>query len=61
MAAIAHLDDADQPAGPGKADLSPLESLPYLAVNLAQAPRELLHELFEITQLSVHVDGLVKR
>ncbi len=58
LAAIAELDTADQSAGSKEADLSLLEALPFLAINLAKAPRELLYELFEITQLSVHVDGL---
>jgi hypothetical protein len=57
LAAIARLDKADQSAGPKTADLGRLEALPYLAINLAKAPRELLHELFEVTQLSVNVHG----
>jgi site-specific DNA recombinase len=60
LAAIAQLDEAaaDQPAIPTESDLSLLEALPYLAVNLATAPRPLLRELFEATQLTVHVHGL---
>jgi site-specific DNA recombinase len=59
QATILQLDvaDADQPAGPAVADLERVEALPYLAVNLAKAPRELLYELFEVTRLSVRVHG----
>lgn len=56
-AVIAQLDAADT-AEPKPPDLGLLAALPYLAVNLASAPRELLYELFEVTRLSVHVHGL---
>lgn len=57
LALLAQLDVADQEAGPTPADLTRIEALPYLAVNLAKAPRKLLSELFEVTRLSVHVHG----
>jgi site-specific DNA recombinase len=58
LSAIADLDEADEKTAPIAAGLSRLDALPYLAVHLAKAPRELLYELFEVTQLSVHVHGL---
>lgn len=57
LATIAQLEAADVPAARAATDLSRLDALPYLAVNLAKAPRELLYELFQVTQLSVHVHG----
>jgi site-specific DNA recombinase len=58
--AMTQLDEAEanQPASPTVADLRRLEALPYLAANLATAPRSLLYELFEATQLTVRVHGL---
>ena len=57
LTTIAELDKAERSVGQKTADLGRLEALPYLAVNLAKAPRELLGELFEVTQLSVNVHG----
>jgi site-specific DNA recombinase len=57
LAAIAQLDAADQtePGRPSTADVALLDALPYLALNLADAPEPLLRRLFEITQLGVHL------
>jgi site-specific DNA recombinase len=57
-AAIADLDAADnaEPAPPSAADTRLLDALPYLALNLANAPDELLKHLFEVTQLTVRLD-----
>lgn len=51
LAAITELDAADEaePARPSRDDAALLDSLPYLAVNLADAPEPLLRRLFEIT------------
>ncbi|MEA5364178.1 hypothetical protein VA596_31920 [Amycolatopsis sp., V23-08] len=49
LSAIAELDEADEKTAPVAADLSRLDALPYLAVHLARAPRDLLYELFEVT------------
>ncbi len=57
LANIARLDAADLPGERTAADIGRLDALPYLAVNLVKAPRELLHELFEVTRLSVYVHG----
>ncbi len=57
LAIIEQLDAADLPAEQTATDLSRLEALPYLALNLAKAPRELLYELFEVTRLGVQVHG----
>jgi hypothetical protein len=61
LAAIAGLDAADEtePGRPGIQDTALLDALPYLALNLADAPEPLLRKLFEITQLAVrmHDDG----
>jgi site-specific DNA recombinase len=55
LAAAASLDTADQaePTHPGTHDAELLDALPYLAINLAGAPDDLLRRLFEITQLDV--------
>ncbi len=50
----------DEPAGaepnkPSAEALSILDALPYLAVNLAKAPEDLLRTLFEVVQLIVQV------
>ncbi|GDY33904.1 recombinase family protein [Gandjariella thermophila] len=57
LAAVAELDAADEvePARPTPGDAELLDALPYLAVNLADAPEPLLRRLFEITQLSVRL------
>lgn len=44
-----------EPAQPSSEDLSLLDSLPYLTVNLAKAPATLLRTLFEVVQLHVQV------
>ncbi len=51
------LDAADraEPARPADADVALLDALPYLRLNLATAPEELLQRLFEITQLSIQM------
>ena len=56
-AAVAKLDATEAPSRPTTADLGRVDALPYLAVNLARAPRELLHELFEATRLRVDLHG----
>jgi site-specific DNA recombinase len=43
------------PGKPSDKALSLLDALPYLAVNLAKAPEELLRTLFDVVQLSVQV------
>jgi hypothetical protein len=45
----------NQTRRPGDADIAPLDALPYLALNVADAPEPLLRRLFEITQLSVRL------
>nr|WP_232328117.1 recombinase family protein [Kibdelosporangium sp. MJ126-NF4]CEL17462.1 Site-specific recombinase [Kibdelosporangium sp. MJ126-NF4]CTQ91311.1 Site-specific recombinase [Kibdelosporangium sp. MJ126-NF4] len=57
LAAIAQLDAADEaePIRPRKADMELLDALPYLALNLADAPEQLLRRLFEITQLTIRL------
>jgi site-specific DNA recombinase len=61
LGAIAQLDATDdaEPGHPGAADMALLDALPYLALNLADAPEPLLRRLFEVTQLAVrlHDDG----
>jgi site-specific DNA recombinase len=61
LAAIAGLDAADEaePGRPGIEDTALLDALPYLALNLADAPEALLRKLFEISQLAVrsHDEG----
>lgn len=56
-AKLAAIDDSAG-AEPDKSSadaLSILDALPYLAVNLAKAPEDLLRTLFEVVQLSVQV------
>ena len=58
----AKLSGADETVSPGPRlptadDLSLLDELPYLAVNLAKAPEALLRTLFEVVQLGVQVHG----
>ncbi len=57
LATIAQLNTAGEPdpALPSTADIALLDSLPYLALNLASAPEPLLRALFEATQLTVHL------
>jgi DNA invertase Pin-like site-specific DNA recombinase len=57
LAAITGLDAADEaePGRPGIEDTALLDALPYLALNLANAPEPLLRKLFEITQLAVRL------
>lgn len=59
LAAVAELDAADEaePATPSADDTALLDHLPYLALNLANAPEELLRRLFEITQLTIGPNG----
>jgi len=56
-AALAELDAADQtsPARPTVDDAGLLDALPHLAVNLTQAPEQLLRALFETTRLTVQL------
>jgi site-specific DNA recombinase len=39
------------------ADVDLIDALPYLALNLAQAPEGLLRTLFEVTQLGIRIDA----
>ncbi|MGC7101749.1 hypothetical protein ACPZ19_44360 [Amycolatopsis lurida] len=59
MAELAALDaDAGDGAAPSKPDEQALlDSLPYLALNLAAAPHTLLRDLFEATSLSLRLQG----
>ncbi len=50
--------DIETPAPPTPSDLSLLDAVPYLRVNLARAPQALLQTLFEVTQLTVQLNGL---
>lgn len=50
--------DIETPAPPTPSDLSLLDAIPYLRVNLARAPQTLLQMLFEVTQLTVQLNGL---
>ena len=54
---IAQLDAAEsaEPRRANASDVELLDALPYLAVNLAEAPEPLLRRLFEITQLTVEL------
>jgi len=56
-AKLAAVDESagGEPDKPSAEALSILDTLPYLAVNLAKAPEELLRTLFEVAQLSVQV------
>src|SRR5690606_21151426 len=61
LAALAEIDAAEA-ADPVRATTDAaelLDGLPYLALNLAHAPEELLTKLFEVTQLTVqlHADS----
>ncbi len=57
LAALAELDAADSqaPARPTAQDTRLLDALPYLAVNLAEAPEQPLRVLFVTTRLAVHL------
>ena len=57
LASIAELDAAEQagPPRPTAADIDLLDALPYLTLNLTQAPQQLLRGLFEITNLAVRL------
>lgn len=57
LAAIAQLDvtDEGESGRPSVADVALLDELPFLALNLADAPEALLRRLFEITQLGVRL------
>lgn len=60
-AAVAQIEDLDvadeaEPDRPGPDSLRLLDALPTLQVKLGQAPEELQRRLYEITQLTVHVD-----
>ena len=52
---MADLDAADaaEPARPNAGDVTLLDQLPYLRLNLAQAPEPLLRALFEATRLTI--------
>ncbi|GAB4588989.1 hypothetical protein Ntsu_68210 [Nocardia sp. IFM 10818] len=54
---IAQLEAADQaePGRPADTDVALLDALPYLRLNLNNAPERLLQRLFETTQLSIHL------
>ncbi|WP_309235712.1 recombinase family protein [Amycolatopsis sp. SID8362] len=45
------------PDGPTAADVGLIDALPYLALNLATAPEDLLRTLFEVTQLTIRIDA----
>ncbi|WP_248812808.1 zinc ribbon domain-containing protein [Frankia sp. AgPm24] len=55
---IKDLDAADdtEPDRPGQASLALLDALPELHLKLHQAPEALQRRLYEITQLTVHLD-----
>jgi DNA invertase Pin-like site-specific DNA recombinase len=57
LATIADLDAADetQPGRPSTTDVTLLDTLPHLALHLADTPEPLLRKLFEITQLEVRL------
>jgi site-specific DNA recombinase len=57
LAAIATLDaaDAQEPVRPDPAAPELLDALPQLALDLADAPTELLRALFVATRLTVHM------
>jgi site-specific DNA recombinase len=57
LGAIAQLDAASksEPAPPRAVDTALLDALPYLKLNLAKAPDQLVRRLFEITQLAVRM------
>lgn len=60
LAAVAEFDAADHaaPDRPTADDATLLDDLPCLALNLADAPKDLLRRLFEITNLTVELhDG----
>ncbi|WP_265934325.1 recombinase family protein [Actinacidiphila acididurans] len=61
LEAIAGLDaaDAEEPARPSADAVGLLDALPYVAMNLTDAPEPLLQRLFELTQLTVrlHADS----
>ncbi|HYQ66179.1 hypothetical protein [Actinophytocola sp.] len=61
LAAIDDLDAAEraEPTRPAAEDVDLLNALPYLTLNLAQAPQQLLRGLFEITSLTIrlHADS----
>ena len=52
---MADLDvaDAAEPAQQNNGDVTLLDQLPYLRLNLAQAPESLLRALFEATRLTI--------
>ncbi|MFI6302432.1 hypothetical protein ACIBCH_11225 [Amycolatopsis thailandensis] len=56
---MAQLDaqDTETPAPPTPSDLSLLDAVPCLRVNLARAPQPLLQALFEVTQITVYLNG----
>ncbi|MGW1676455.1 hypothetical protein [Saccharopolyspora sp. NPDC002376] len=49
LASVAELDNADssEPSKPSSDDVALLDTLPYLTMNLAHAPEQLLRRLFE--------------
>ncbi|WP_378733950.1 hypothetical protein [Nocardia brasiliensis] len=57
LATIAQLNAADntEPGRPAPTDIALLDALPYLTLNLAEAPEPLLRRLFEVTQLNIHL------
>lgn len=57
LASVAELDAAGEaePGRPSPDDTALLDSLPYLALNLAHVPEALLRRLFEVTQLTVRL------
>ncbi len=58
LAKIEDLDVADEaePDRPGPDNLTLLDALPTLQLKLGQAPEALQRRLYEVTQLTVHVD-----
>ncbi|WP_086851471.1 hypothetical protein [Amycolatopsis kentuckyensis] len=44
-------------ASPSAGERDLIDTLPYLGLNLAQAPEDLLRTLFEVTQLAIRIDA----
>jgi len=46
-----------EPGVPSAEERDLIDALPYLALNLAEAPESLLRTLFEVTQLTIRIDA----
>lgn len=55
LGAINQLDQQQEPTQPSLDQLDLIDALPYLAINLDQAPGPLLERLFDLTQLTVRI------